>query len=455
MTEINTQKIIVTQDCGTCNGHGNVLHVEEDEHETFNNQYLGLLNDARGHVPSFLSVTNKFEYSSLEGLVYSGNIEKETDKLLQEQNQIEELTTSNVNEISLVNLGDFASKKIDFVKYNGISAQSKNLNKRTDTSKILSNLQYSDKFDTDAQYSLLAGSIKVLAEWLDECITSYNTKVTNGKENGDSEVKLSFLLRLRKAIENCDFPVGFGNDELFEAYSTSTNVILGEYSSSSNSSAYLNKLYSAENNNNISNHTNRSLLLNASAFFGDRTYSSEEEFLEAFENGEFDELKEKMYNGTISKSEITKAYSDIIMSSDTVYNNYRQVYLASVLAQELIRSTHISNEVISANTLELIQDDFKNKYICRNWYSATISAVQELVPGFDIKSLTYADAFIRTDNYSALGFTDLAAYNNSSENKETVLEHGHEENVKYGNYIYGFGFATENDDKNVLMNFIV
>ena len=230
MTEINTQKIIVTQNCGACSDHDHALQVDEEKHEIFYNQYLGALEDARGHVPSFLSVTNSFNYSSLEGLVYAGDIQKETDKLQQEQNQIEELTSANVKEISL---GDFTSKKIDFVKYTGISAQSKNLNKKTNTSKILDNLQYSDKFEKNEQQSLLAGSITVLADWLDECINSYDTKVTQGKANGDSEVKLSFLLRLRKAIENCDFPVGFGNDEFFETYSTSTNVILGKYSTAS------------------------------------------------------------------------------------------------------------------------------------------------------------------------------------------------------------------------------
>ena len=174
----------------------------------------------------------------------------------------------------------------------------------------------------------------------------------------------------------------------------------------------------------------------------------------AIENGEFAELKEAIQNGTATKTEVTQAFTDITMASDDVYYNYRQVYLASILAQELIRSTHIANEVITENTLELVQDDFKDLYINRNWSEATTDAIQSILYGLDINTLTYRDIFIQTGENSALGFKDLAAYSKYPE-RETVLDHGHEANIIYGNLLYGYGIVSEDYDKNELMNFIV
>lgn len=455
MTEINQNKIIIAQNCSSCDGHDNHIHTSCDEPEYIEHQYLGELKDAKCHMPSFLSVTNnKFDFSNLEGLVFSDGIQKEIIKCNKETDRIEELTRNNTTEYNVANLGDFTSKKIDFEKYKGTQITFKNLNKKTDTSKILSNLQYSDKYDTEAQSIILTGAIEKLANWLDDSITNYEKKVSEGKEYGDSEVKLSFLLRMRKAIENCDFPIGFGDNEIFERYSCEGKVVIGEYSNSSNANGFLNKTYSGDNNNIISNHTDRNIILNAGAFVQDRKYSSENELLAAIKNGEFAELKEAIQNGTATKTEVTKAFSDITMASDDIYYNYREVYLASILAQELIRSTHIANEVIAENTLELIQDDFKDLYINRNWSEAATDAIQSFLYGLDVNTLRYRDIFIQTGEDSALGFKDLAAYSKYPE-RETILDHGHEANIAYGNMLYGYGIVNKDDDKNELMNFIV
>ena len=127
------------------------------------------------------------------------------------------------------------------------------------------NIQYSENYDKEIQQKIIQGGIDILVNWLDDYINNYEEKVAEGQANGETEVKLSFLLRLRKAIENCDFPIGFGNDDYFTEASGDGYIVLGAYSAAYDTSYYLNPEDHANDNVGALNHFNSSPLFRFSA----------------------------------------------------------------------------------------------------------------------------------------------------------------------------------------------
>lgn len=396
--------------------------------------------------PSFLSVTNRYDFSKLKGVVYAepqynNDITEEIEKAKNEEDKITQIIKENtanstdiINSSSIYNtVKTFTAKNIGFESYveeNTLNSttQNKKLNDTTDTSKLYANLQYSSKYDKTTQEKILKGGISTLVNWLDDYINNYDARVAEGKSRGDSEVKLSFLLRLRKAIENCDFPVGFGNDEYFENNSDENSVVLGAFSNQYYDNYYLNPEDNTNDAMGATPYLNKSLILNAGVYCIDRKYTSQDEVVKAINNGKSIDL------------------IDVYMSSDEFYYNYTSAYLASVLAHELIHSTHITNEAVTYNTCETIEDDFRNQVVSTNW-TDTLKAIAT-ANGIDLSSMTYGDAYLPTSNGGGLGFHDLGSI-------DSVAAHGHDENMAYDDYSLASTGNTLEDDKKELLNFYV
>jgi hypothetical protein len=142
------------------------------------------------------------------------------------------------------------------------------------------------------------------------------------------------------------------------------------------------------------------------------------------------------------------------MSSDDVYYNYTETYLASVLAHELIHSTHITNEAVTYNTCELIEDDFRNQIIFDGWDVRTQESVDTILQNVNLNELTYGNTFIPFGEGYGLQFHDLLAYDKTADGMENVIQHGHEENMQYADYSGMKTGNTEDDDRKELFNFV-
>ncbi len=418
MSEINFQKINITR----------------FEHGTQNEEAVKICT------PSFLKMTASTDYAPVVGIVrkssdvISGAVQDEIDTLNQEAGIINSVISENANastEFSAVNIGRNAAYKPKIIGHTTYVPtlppegavwvpESHALSEHTNTSRLIGCLQYSPLYNEAQQRTLLTGAVNILADWLDDMIINYQDNVAEGIARGDSEVKLSFLLRLRKQIENCDFPVGFGDDYLF-AESTPNSVILGSYSSSFLPEQYLNVPNNAQGNNAAMNHTDRSIILNAGAFMPDRLYSNEAQLRVAIEAGE------------------PVTIGDVLMASTAFYNNYSQVYLASVLAHELIHATHIINEAVTYNTCELIEDDFRDRAVFSGWSAETQAAVNTLgIPELSsLNDITFGDAFIpqEVNATAGIGFHDLVTLGTGA---NSVVMQGYDENCAYDTWLWDF-----------------
>ncbi len=430
--------------------------------------------------PSFLKLTNnQIDTSSIKGVVLvedvlSGEIEDQIKNTQTETDIINSVLNNNTDGSNFDSNKVFTAKKIEFEAYEptkttnstteetGSTAAptpttNSNIKTKTSTNEIYKNIQYSSNYNQEVQERIIKEGIDKLINWLDDYINNYDAKVAEGKERGDSEVKLSFLLRLRKAIETCDFPIGFGNDEYFAEASGEGYVVLGAYSASYNTSYYLNPEDHANDNVGALTHGNRSIILNAGVFCINRKYKNEYQVQKAYEYKDFDYLFEE----GVTQEEINQAYADIILSSDDVYYDYASTYFASILAHELIHSTHITNEAVTYNTCEMLEDDFRGQLIKTDWDPKTQAVVDSIFTDVNLNELTFEDIFLPTGNGGGLGFHDLG-------NTDDVANHGHNENMAYNTDItYDDGtiaykaytnFTTGNtleDDKKELLNFIV
>ena len=418
-------------------------------------------------LPSFLNITGVVGNRAVSGIVRRsfndvpedierqiGNIEYETDVINSVLN--ENATTTELQFGANFSGKLFSPKKINFVEYNSqipetsntISVISSNMTnnhvvqERTNVNKLLASLHYSDNFNTDTQRVILMGAVQKLADWLDSYIVHYKNNVRNGSMSADSEVKLSFLLKLRKQIENCDFPVGFGNDEGFQAEMSRGNMILGSYDHDYYVDTYLNPTDNAHDNNAVTNHFNRSIILNAAVFMPERKFSCEEEAREAmndYVNNPNGRLDFDIY--------------DVMMSSDDFYYNYVQTYVASVLAHELTHAMHYANEAIAYNTCEMLEDDMRHMRVYSGWSEDTqnavdaVDAVNEVneVNGrptnFDcnLNTVTYGDVMLRINDDYGVAFHNLEKVRgafSAYSTMENVLDFGWQENGRYFNYGY-------------------
>lgn len=351
----------------------------------------------------FLSLTNRFApiNSALMKVekydVINGVTIKEIARLENEQKQIENILNANtqasVNSV-LKTVSDVANtngaKKIDFVEYTG----GNKINPKTNTTNIMSNIQYSNAEEKD----VVEGAITLLTDWLDDYITNYDAKIAEGLKRGDSELKLSFLLEIRKAIENCDFPIGFGD------YSDPEDEwTLGSYS-----------FYLGGYDNFYHLNTNRSILLNSKFLMPEKRFESYDEIIEA----------------ATETPNMDFSYLDIVFATEEGYNNYCKNYMASVLVHELTHSLHIYNEAVTYYTNDCFDDDFKNS----------------IVEGVDQNFLnTYFNGIKIT--YGDLGIA------NSIDSFEQAVSHGHNNNMDYEGLYVNKGFTID-DDRKELMNFV-
>ena len=130
------------------------------------------------------------------------------------------------------------------------------------------------------------------------------------------------MLEIRKAIENCDFKVGFGTvgngaDDNF----TPTDTAMGAYTP--NLQYYTNDGSLVGYDTYHLNAPSRNILLNPSYFMPERKYSSA------------DEIEAAILSGNTEFN-----YPDLLVDDEAFYN-YCKVNLAQTLWHELIHSTHI------------------------------------------------------------------------------------------------------------------
>lgn len=310
----------------------------------------------------FLSLTNRFGLGN--GLskvekkdVISGAVADEINKLQSEQDQINSILKTNVNgTISAVKNTTLAetvpttTKKIDFVKYTG----GRTINAKTDTTAI-KNCIVANNND---EKQLISDSIDLLTDWLDDYIANYDSKVTEGLARGDSELKQSFLLQVRNAIENIDFPIGFGDvgDTIINYNSDGSPIYKEKFRTNSNvlgcytfAAGYYTDAARTQWNNlgydALHLNVNRNILLNPTYFMPERPYKTVDEFNAALEDGSINAVFKEKRGLTFCIDE-------------EAYNSYCKNYLASVFFHEIIHSTHIYNEAVTYFSNDTFDDDF-------------------------------------------------------------------------------------------------
>ena len=412
------------------------------------------------HAPSFLNLTGQYSSVTPSGIirksasdVISGDVQDEINQISQETDIINSVIGANANELSEITMGSHSyfstDKVIEFEEYTPtvnpefgtVLSSGHSVAQTTNTNKLMAHLQYSPNYNLGVQQTIVQGAVTKLVNWLDDMIVNYDANVAIGTSRGDSESKLSFLLRLRKQIENCDFPVGFGNDEYFAEASTGDSVVLGCYQYNYYD-MYLNPTDDVHDNEGIVNNFNRSILLNAAAFIPNRRFTNEAQLRAAL-----DAYAEVLATNP-NPPEPTFTYGDIIMASDEFYQNFAETYLASVLAHEFIHATHIGDEAVTYNTCEMIEDDFRNRVVFNGWDPATQASIDNVYVNFNLNSITYDESYIPLGSNGGLGFHDLGTY-------EDVAYHGWTENTSYDWYNQYTNGTSFQDNYKELLNFIV
>lgn len=334
-----------------------------------------------------LSITARYNKDALTQVervmstneVIDGTVAVEIDKIIAEEDQINAVLKENANTLNADKIDTLqqslranTAKTIGFVKYTGKSK----INAKTDTTSIKNSIVANNA----AEKKLIEDSIDVMCEWLDDYIANYNVRVAQGNMNGDSEVKLSFLLEARKAIENCDFKVGFGtvgtgqNDNF-----TPDDTTMGSYNPSM--LMYNNGTLVGYDTYHL-NGPDRSILLNPSYFMPDRKYSN------------VDEIKAAIQDGTTSFNPVD------ILVDEAAYNNYCKTNLAATLWHELIHSTHIYNEYVTYFATDAYEDDIANKEV-EGFSVNTLNFLKQAFPGF-ANGVTYESVGVTHyfDNYN-------------------------------------------------------
>ncbi|MBS6603168.1 MAG: hypothetical protein KH301_05370 [Brachyspira sp.] len=334
-----------------------------------------------------LSITARYNKDALTQVervmstneVIDGTVAAEIDKIIAEEDQINAVLKENTNALNADKIDTLqqslratTAKTIGFVKYTGKSK----INAKTDTASIKNSIVANNA----AEKKLIEDSIDVMCEWLDDYIANYNVRVAQGNMNGDSEVKLSFLLEARKAIENCDFKVGFGtvgtgqNDNF-----TPDDTTMGSYNPSM--LMYNNGTLVGYDTYHL-NGPDRNILLNPSYFMPDRKYSN------------VDEIKAAIQAGTTSFNPVD------LLVDEAAYNNYCKTNLAATLWHELIHSTHIYNEYVTYFATDAYEDDIANKEV-EGFSVNTLNFLKQAFPGF-ANGVTYESVGVTHyfDNYN-------------------------------------------------------
>lgn len=310
----------------------------------------------------FLSLTNRFGIGN--GLskvekkdVISGAVADEINKIQTEQDQITSIVNANskktfstLSDVKLAETVQSNAKTIGFVKYSG----SRNINAKTDTTAIKNCIVANNS----SEKQLISDSIDLLCDWLDNYITNYDSKITEGLNRGDSELKQSFLLQVRNAIENIDFPIGFGDvgDTIINYNSDGSPIYKEKFRTNSNvlgcytfAAGYYTDAARTQWNNlgydALHLNVNRNILLNPTYFMPERPYKTVDEFNAALEDGSINAVFKEKRGLTFCIDE-------------EAYNSYCKNYLASVFFHEIIHSTHIYNEAVTYFSNDTFDDDF-------------------------------------------------------------------------------------------------
>lgn len=336
-----------------------------------------------------LSITSRYNKNALmdvervmsEADVYDGSVEAEIDRIVNEADQISAVLKENTNALNSdaittldQSLRATTAKTIGFVQY---TSKSK-INSQTDTTSIKNSIVANN----EEEKQLISDSIDTMVEWLDDYINNYNVRVAQGNAAGDSEVKLSFLLEIRKAIENCDFEVGFGTvgDTGSEDF-TSNDKTMGSYNPSM--MVYADGTPVGYDTYHL-NGPGRNILLNPDYFMPERAYSN------------LDELKAAIEGGTTSFKPVD------LLVDDEAYNNYCKTNLAVTLWHELIHSTHIYNEYVTYYATDAYEDDIANKTI-EGFSRESLNYLKQAFKGsFSNDGMTYYQAGVTHyfDSYS-------------------------------------------------------
>ena len=317
-----------------------------------------------------LSITSRYSKNALmdvervmnESDVYDGTVESEIDRILNEEEQISSILKDNTNIFNANSvdkmqqtLRSTTAKTIGFVEYTGKSK----INATTDTTSIKNCIVANN----DEERQLISDAIDTMVEWLDDYIANYNVRVAEGNRNGDSELKLSFLLEVRKAIENCDFNVGFGT----VGNSASDNFTPGDTTMGSYNPSML--IYSDGSSVGYDtyhlNGPDRNILLNPDYFMPERKYTS------------LDELKAAVQANPGGSFALTDLLVD-----DEAYNNYCKTNLAVTLWHELIHSTHIYNEYVTYYATDAYEDDIADTAV-EGFSNETLNFIKQTFQGFD------------------------------------------------------------------------
>lgn len=424
-----------------------IIKPEEEE------QKVQIVNEYGGQ--EFLSLTSRFG-GPITGMklkdqndVLSGNVENEINKLQSEQEQINNIIQANVNSslpkaggVSLAATVPVSSKTIGFVEYTG---PSKNIKQTTDTTNILANFQADPTKDYDRQKKVFDATISTMVEWLDGYINNYDERVKEGLKAGEAEGKLSFLLRIRQSIENCDFPVGFAAQSMSVDANGNFRVVGGSYNWRYNKNEYLNTENAAYTNRGAEHDTDRKLLLNTDVFAFEPKYANEADAIAAINA-----------KGSMEWTDIV----DLIFSNEDTYIQYVSASLAAVFVHELVHSTHINNEAITYLSCEMVEDDLTKQIYSSNYSDeAKELASKWLLNGkkIDLDNLAYnaIGPNIRVPKDTGGYAIFNPSFGHNLTDIDSIAAHGHDENMAYSNYQNFSKNNTLEYDKKELLNFAV
>lgn len=418
---------------------------QEKEAESLNDV---ISSNSRGTALPFPNLTSRFGGKAyLPTLVMTGvenvnEIETEIEKAASEEEQINTILKANTHsstfdlaEKSLFSTGTQSGKTIDFTAYTG---SDKNINRKTDTTALFKCFTPDTSAgNTNVQKKVFESAVTTMVNWLDNYINNYETIVASSQ--GRMDAKLSFLLRIRKAIENCDFPVGFAPQ---------SGSAMGSYNWSFYIDEFLNPEQEAFTNRGAEHDLDPKMLLRTDMFAQERKYKTEAEAIAAIDNA-------------IATNNFDFGVEDLIFSNEQAYYQFKGVQLATVLIHEFVHSTHISNEAVTYFTCELMERDFYNESVYTNFSSELLEKAKQLALGgveLNLANVKYSEMTTPVDTGDGV---IAAAFGHSLANIDEIAQHGHEMNMdaedvdlgytKYQEYLAG---NTSEYCKKELLNFV-
>lgn len=374
-------------------------------------------SSSRGTAIAFPNLTRFGGSSNVPTLVMTveddvNAIADEIDKAVNEEEQINSIlkantlaTTFDLQETNLFSKSSNSTgKTIGFVEYTG---SSHTINKKTNTTALMNCFTPdTSSGNVDVQTKVFESAVTIMTNWLDDYINNYEQRVAEGTANGEIEAKLSFLLRIRKAIENCDFPVGFAPQ---------SGTAMGSYNWSYYVGEFLNPEDETFTNRGAEHDLNPKMLLRTDMFASDRKFKTEAEAMAAIDNAS-------------AGAAIDFSVEDLIFANEDAYYQFKGVHLATVLIHEFVHSTHISNEAVTYFTCELMESDYYNESVYANFSSEYLAKAQQLsIDGstLDLTSIKYADMTTQVDTGDGI---IAAAFGHSLGSIDEIAQHGHEMN---------------------------